>query len=112
MKKCCAFLTGLVVGAALTALLTPKTGKELQNDLIKKANCLQKKIKEFDIKDVDLKQTKEVLKEKLEEAKKTIETFNWSDSKEKAQKKFEEVTDRLSEIKMQLTEGADDTNVR
>lgn len=108
MKKCCVFLTGLAVGVVITALLTPKTGKDLQNDLIKKANDVQRKIKAFDIKDMNLKQTKEALKEKLDDVKKTIEAFNWAESKEKVQKKFEEVTERLSEIKSQLTEKLED----
>ena len=108
MKRRCAFLTGLAVGVVLTALLTPKAGKDLQNDLIKKVNDMQKKIKEFDIKDINLKQTKEALKEKLDDAKKTIEEFNWTESKEKVQKKFEEVTERLGEIKSQLNEGLEE----
>jgi len=104
MRKCRTFLTGLVVGAALTALLTPKKGEDLQNDLIKKANELQKRVKEFDIKDISLIDTKNVLKEKLDDAKKMIEDFDWAESKEKVQKKFEEVSERLVEIKVQLIE--------
>ena len=103
-KKCFAFLTGLVVGAVVTALVTPKTGKDLQEDLIKKANEVGKKIKEFDLKDINLTDTKEALKCKLDDAKKAIEDFDWTESKEKVQKKFEELTERLSEIKGQLVD--------
>ena len=102
MKKGLAFLVGLTIGAVVTALVTPKTGKELQDDLVKKANEVGKKIKEFDIKDINFADTKEALKCKLDDAKKAIEDFDWSESKEKVQKKFEEVTERLSEIKCQL----------
>ena len=102
MKKGLAFLVGLTVGAVVTALVTPKTGKEFQDDLVKKAGEVGKKIKEFDLKDVNLADTKEALKCKLDEAKKAIEEFDWTESKEKVQKKFEEVTERLTEIKAQI----------
>jgi len=105
MKKCCVFLTGLTIGAVVTALLTPKKGYELQNDLIEKANEIGQKIKEFDIKDVTLNQTKDALKEKLDDVRKTIEEFDWEKSKTAVQKKSEEITERLAEIKSQLFEG-------
>ena len=105
MKKCCAFLTGIVVGAVVTALVTPKTGKEMQDELIRKANVLQQKLKDFDIKDVNLANTKEVLKEKLDDAKHAIEDFDWAESKQKVQEKFDDVAERLSEIKRQIAEG-------
>ena len=108
MRKFGAFLTGITVGAVLTAVLTPKAGKDLQDDLIKKANELQKKVKEFDIKDVSLTETKDVLKEKIEDSKKMIEEFDWAESKEKVQKKSEEISERLAEIKLQLVEGRQD----
>lgn len=108
MKKCCAFLTGIAIGAVVTALITPKTGKELQEDLIKKANEMQKKIKDFDIKDLSFNETKEALKQKIEDAKKMIDEFNWEDSKEKVQKKFDEMSERLMEIKEQLTEAKEE----
>jgi len=102
MKKGLAFLVGLTVGAVVTALVTPKTGKEFQDDLVKKAGEVGKKIKEFEIKDINLADTKEALKCKLDEAKKAIEEFDWTESKEKVQKKFEEITERLTEIKAQI----------
>ena len=105
MKKCCVFLTGLTIGGVVTALLTPKKGYELQNDLIEKANEIGQKIKEFDIKDVTLNQTKDALKEKLDDARKMIEEFDWEKSKATVQKKSEEITERLAEIKSQLFEG-------
>ena len=108
MKKGFGFVAGLAIGAVVTALLTPKTGKDLQDDLIKKANELQKKMKEFDLKDMSLADTKDVVKEKLDEAKKMIDEFDWAESKEKVQKKFEEVSERLTEIKVQLVEGKKD----
>jgi len=104
MKKCCAFLAGIALGAAVTALVTPKSGKELQEQLITKANELQKKVKEFDIKDLSFNETRDVLKEKLDEIKAAIEDFDWAESKEKVSKKFDEVSARLSEIKVQLKE--------
>ena len=101
MKK---FLVGMIIGAVVTAICTPKTGKGLQDELIQKTNDLRKKIKEFDIKDINYHDTKCALKEKLDDAKQMIEDFDWAESKEKVQKKFDEVTCRLGEIKEQLTE--------
>jgi len=113
MKKCCAFLTGIVVGVVITALVTPKTGKEMQDELINKVNVLQRKIKEFDLKEVNwseaIEDTKCALKEKLDDAKHAIEEFNWDDSKQKVQEKFDDVAERLSEIKRQLAEGQETT---
>ena len=102
MKKCCAFFTGVALGAVAAMLLTPKTGKEMQDSLIKKTNELQKKLKDFELSD-----TKEVLQEKVKETRELIQKFDWNESKEKVQKTFDEVTARLSEIKLQLqlTEG-------
>jgi len=101
MKK---FLAGMIVGAVVAAVLTPKTGRDLQDELISHVNKLQKKVKDFDVKEcvsnIDL--TKEALQEKLDEAKKAIEDFDWAHSKEKVSKKFDEVTERLNEIKAQL----------
>ena len=94
----------MFIGAVITAILTPQTGKGLQDELIKKTNDLRKKMKDFDLKDINYHDTKCALKEKLDDAKQMIEDFDWSESKEKVQKKFEEVTCRLSEIKDQLTE--------
>ena len=104
MKKC-AFLTGIAVGVVLTALLTPKTGRDLQDDLIDHVNKLQKKVKEFDIKECvsNIEITKEGLQAKIEDARKAIEDFDWAQSKEKVGKKVDEVTERLNEIKAQLT---------
>lgn len=102
MKK---FLTGVAVGAIIATLLTPKTGRDLQDELINHINKLQKKIKDFDVKTCvsNIEITKESLQEKIEEAKEAIEAFDWSHSKEKVGKKFDEVAVRLNEIKAQLT---------
>lgn len=103
MKK---FLAGMIVGAAVAAVLTPKTGRDLQDELIEKANKLQKKVKDFDLKEcvsnIELDLSKETLQMKLEEAKQAVEDFDWDHSKEKVAKKFDEVTERLNEIKEQL----------
>lgn len=109
MKKC-VFLTGVAVGAVLTALLTPKTGRDLQDELIEHVNKLQRKIKDFDFKTCisEVEITKASLQEKIEEAKKAIEEFDWARSKEKVGKKFDEVTERLNEIKAQLTVKEED----
>ena len=115
MKKCCAFLTGIAIGAVVTALLTPKTGKEMQDELIKKVNDLQKKVREFDLKDVNwseaIEDTKCALKEKLDDAKHAIEDFDWTESKQKVQEKFDDVAGRLNEIKRQLAYEHDEVAV-
>ena len=108
------FLTGVAIGAVITALLTPKTGRDLQDELISNLNKIQKKIKDFDIKEcvTNMEVTTESVKEsvqcKLEEAKKAIDEFDWTESKDKIQKKFDEVTERLNEIKEQLVAEDDE----
>jgi len=99
MKKCCTFFTGVALGAIIAILLTPKTGKEMQDSLIRKTNELQKKLKDFELSD-----TKSVLQEKVKETRELIQNFDWNESKEKVQKTFDDVSARLSEIKLQLTE--------
>jgi len=99
MKKCCTFLTGVALGAIIALLLTPKTGKEMQDSLIEKTNELQKKLKDFELSD-----TKEMLQEKIKETREMIQNFDWNESKEKVQKTFDDVSARLSEIKRQLIE--------
>ena len=104
MKKCRAFLTGIALGAIVAALVTPKTGKELQEELIVKASELNKKIKDFDIKDITFEDAKCAIKEKLDDAKQAIEEFDWNETKHKVQEKFDEVTERLAEVKRQITD--------
>jgi len=108
MKKCCAFITGLAIGAVVTAFLTPKTGKELQAELMEKCNDLQNKIKSYDYKDFDYSTTVETLKAKFDETKKAIEEFDWSNSKEIAQKRFVELSKSLIDLKAQFLDAKND----
>ena len=48
MKKRYIFALGALVGGAAALFLAPKSGKELQADLLEKVEDLQDKIKDFD----------------------------------------------------------------
>ena len=49
MKKRNVFVLGAFLGAAAVALLTPKSGKEMQKELLQKVDDVQTKIKDLDI---------------------------------------------------------------
>lgn len=97
MKKCCTFLTGMLVGVIAATLVTPKTGKEMQTYLINKTNHLQNKLNEFDVTE-----TRDLLIEKVKEIHTQILDFDWSDSKEIVANAVEEITVRIKEIKQEI----------
>ena len=76
MKKRYIFALGALVGGAAALFLAPKSGKELQADLLAKVEELQEKVKDFD-QDAFKTSCKEQLDEIKERANiKVISSFS------------------------------------
>ena len=99
MKKTNIFILGSLIGAAASLLLTPKTGKEIQKDLLKKVDELQMKIKDFEINDA-----KQMFIGALDEVRDLINNFDWEASKAELEAKFNEVKEKINEIMSHLDE--------
>ena len=91
------FIFGMVIGGVAVALLTPKTGKEMQKCLIKKADGLYEKLK-----NVELNDAKEFLSSKLDDSVESIKNFDWEESKTKVSEKFQELTEKMNDIYDQI----------
>lgn len=94
MKKRTIFALGAFIGGAAALLLTPKSGKELQRDLLNRVDELQQKVKEF-----DQESFKEQCKAQLEEIKASINEFDWNHSLQQIDEKVSQVTTRLQNLK-------------
>ena len=100
MKKRNVFVLGALLGAAAVALLTPKSGKEMQNELLQKVDDLQTKIKDLEVEDV-----KEAFVTKLDEIKDLVNNFDWELSKADLEVKVNDVKAKLNEMVQRLDEA-------
>ena len=100
MKKRNVFVLGAFLGAAAVALLTPKSGKEMQNELLQKVDDLQTKIKDLEVEDV-----KEAFVAKLDEIKEVVNNFDWESSKADLEVKVNDVKAKLNEMVQRLDEA-------
>ena len=100
MKKRNVFVLGALMGAAAVALLTPKSGKEMQNELLQKVDDLQTKIKDLEVEDV-----KEAFVTKLDEIKELVNNFDWELSKADLEVKVNDVKAKLNEMVQRLDEA-------
>ena len=100
MKKRNVFVLGALLGAAAVALLTPKSGKEMQNELLQKVDDLQTKIKDLEVEDV-----KEAFVTKLDEIKELVNNFDWELSKADLEVKVNDVKAKLNEMVQRLDEA-------
>lgn len=100
MKKRNVFVLGAVLGAAAVAFLTPKSGKEMQKELLKKADDIQTKIKDVEVEDV-----KEAFVHKLDEIKDLINNFDWESSKADLETKVNDVKAKLNDMALRLDEA-------
>lgn len=100
MKKRNVFVLGALLGAAAVALLTPKSGKEMQNELLQKVDDLQTKIKDLEVEDV-----KEAFVTKLDEIKELVNNFDWELSKADLEIKVNDVKAKLNEMVQRLDEA-------
>ena len=100
MKKRNVFVLGALLGAAAVALLTPKSGKEMQNELLQKVDDLQTKIKDLEVEDV-----KEAFVTKLDEIKEIVNNFDWELSKADLEVKVNDVKAKLNEMVQRLDEA-------
>ena len=100
MKKRNIFVLGALLGAAAVALLTPKSGKEMQNELLQKVDDIQTKIKDLEVEDV-----KEAFVTKLDEIKELVNNFDWELSKADLEVKVNDVKAKLNEMVQRLDEA-------
>ena len=100
MKKRNVFVLGALLGAAAVALLTPKSGKEMQKELLQKVDDVQTKIKDLEVEDV-----KEAFVTKLDEIKELINNFDWELSKADLEEKVNDVKAKLNEMVQRLDEA-------
>ena len=94
MKKRYIFALGALVGGAAALFLAPKSGKELQADLLAKVEELQEKVKDF-----DQDAFKASCKEQLDELKLAITNFDLSDSIQAMEEKFKSLSERVTDLK-------------
>ena len=99
MKKRYIFALGALVGGAAALFLAPKSGKELQADLLEKVEDLQDKIKDF-----DQEAFKTTCKEQLEEIKTSITNFDFSESIQIIEEKFKALNERVANLKVVIEE--------
>ncbi len=99
MKKRYIFALGALVGGAAALLLTPKTGKELQVELLEKVEELQEKIQNF-----DQETFKATCKEQLDELKETIMNFDVSESIQLVEDKVKSINERIAHLKVTIEE--------
>ena len=100
MKRKNVFILGTLLGAAASLLLTPKSGKEMQKELLRKAEEVQGKLKDFEINEA-----KEIFVNKLDEVKELINNFDWEASKAEIEGKFAEVKGKLNDITTHLDDA-------
>ena len=100
MKKRNVFVLGALLGAAAVALLTPKSGKEMQKELLQKVVDVQTKIKDLEVEDV-----KEAFVTKLDEIKELVNNFDWELSKADLEVKVNDVKAKLNEMVQRLDEA-------
>ena len=105
MKKRYIFALGALVGGAAALFLAPKSGKELQADLLTKVEELQEKVKDF-----DQDSFKTSCKEQLDEIKLAITNFDLSDSIQAMEEKFKSLSERVTDLKT-VIEGHQDEKV-
>ncbi len=104
MKKRYIFALGALVGGAAALFLAPKSGKELQADLLAKVEELQEKVKDF-----DQDAFKASCKEQLDELKLAITNFDLSDSIQAMEEKFKSLSERITDLKTVIEEHQDET---
>ena len=104
MKKRYIFALGALVGGAAALFLAPKSGKELQADLLTKVEELQEKVKDF-----DQDAFKTSCKEQLDELKLAITNFDLSDSIQAMEEKFRALSERMTDLKTVIEQHQDET---
>ena len=104
MKKRYIFALGALVGGAAALFLAPKSGKELQADLLTKVEELQEKVKDF-----DQDAFKTSCKEQLDEIKLAITNFDLSDSIQAMEEKFRSLSERMTDLKTVIEQHQDET---
>ena len=102
MKKRNVFVLGALMGAAAVALLTPKSGKEMQKELLNKVDEIQNKIKDIEIEDV-----KQSFTAKLDEIKDLVNNFDWESSKAELESKVNDVKEKLNDMLVRVEEAKD-----
>lgn len=87
------FVLGSLIGAGIGALLTPKKGSELREDLSKKLNELLKKAK-----DIDVNEVKEEVTVKIAEIKDELKDLDKEKALGIAKEKSEDLKNKIEDL--------------
>ena len=87
------FLAGTAVGAALGLIFAPKSGKEMRNDISKKAKSISSKINDIDLDDI-----REFVIEKSADIEKKINKLSRTKVLKDAKKLAKEIEKELANL--------------
>lgn len=101
------FLVGLGLGAAIGALLAPKKGSEMREDISTKSQDLYAKVKDLSKDDV-----LNMVNGTFDNVKKAVDEFDADNLKASTQEKFAELQGKLQDLSTKVTESEPVTKVK
>ena len=87
------FLLGALAGIGIGALLSPKSGKENRDDLVKRLEVLKKRVK-----DIDVNEVKVSLEDKIYEVQDALEDLDKEKAYDIAQKQAKNLKKKTDEL--------------
>lgn len=87
------FILGAIAGIGIGALLSPKSGKENRDDLVKRLEVLKKRVK-----DIDVNEVKVSLEDKIYEVQDALEDLDKEKAYDIAQKQAKNLKKKTDEL--------------
>jgi len=87
------FLLGALAGIGIGALLSPKSGKENRDDLVKRLDVLKKRVKDIDVNEVKVN-----LEDKIYEVQDALEDLDKEKAYDLAQKQAKVLKKKTEEL--------------
>ena len=87
------FILGAIAGIGIGALLSPKSGKENRDDLVKRLNVLKDRVK-----DIDVNEVKVSLEDKIYEVQDALEDLDKEKAYDIAQKQAKNLKKKSEEL--------------